>query len=132
MKETRNGERPRNLQWWEPVPLLRAHWTRRGHGAQTNLEQGRERQMEGQTCRQTQSTEIKREVREKYPHPSFQPSSLLPGPPPAKPNGKAVDGAVSREQHPRPEQSTKDGEWRGADEWRTASKPSNPIFLIPP
>lgn len=47
---------PENLQWLEPVTLLRAYWTRRGHRAQANLQQGREGQREGQISCQTWST----------------------------------------------------------------------------
>lgn len=93
---------------------------------------GGDAQREGQTYGQTWSTGTKKEVMKKYPDPSFLPSNLLPEPPLARPNGKAVDGAVSREQHPRTEQPRKDGEWMGEGTWSTAGKTSISTFWMPP
>lgn len=107
-----------NTEVWEP----RHSWNRGGEGAQ----------MEARNYCQAGSTETKKEVMKKYPDPSFLPSNLLPGLPLAKPNGKAVDGAVSSEQHPWALRSSKDGEWMREAKWRRASKTGNSTFLIPP
>lgn len=115
MRETTDGEVPRNLQWWELITLFRAQWT--GEGGQTCGGPGTAGTGQGEMPRWKDRPTARREALKqrkrpwKYPDPSFLSSDLLPGPPLAKPKGKAVGDPVCRDQHPRAEQSGKDGEW---------------------
>lgn len=119
-----DGKIPINQKQWEPVTLLWADWKRRGKRGAGAIRPGtgegewpRWSCSHGKTgllpdiwhCNKWENIQI--------PQISCQGFSL------AKPSLKAVGSIVHRYQHPRTEQSNKDGEWVG-------EQPANQQFHI--
>lgn len=73
-----------------------------------------------QNCSQGGMTTARpRKVKQRWSEENYPDPSPLPGPPLAKPEGKAVGRADHRDQHPKTRESNKNGEWT------TESKESN-------